>query len=285
MRSGWKTVVGAMAAAPLLLVVAVGTSSIRGDEPGRLARLFRLGGNSISSPPAPAETPGFQPPTAATVLDAPPGTPIGPSAVPTPPGAPPLATGGPAPRLVPHARVSRAATEADPLVTRITLGRSDDGNQFGMFLQVFADGTVIDSEGVHAPGREAIRGVIDAVQSGDLLRLRGHCGGPPTDFVEQVQMIVYERSFGRLRASSFSFSGNTQGCDQAVRRLQTVLDALQTTRLGRPAGPDAPASGPVTGGLAPILTPAATPTSGVPLVTPVTPSAPPIRLNEAPAGR
>ena len=168
------------------------------------------------------------------------------------------------------------------MVTRITLGRSDDGNQFGMFLQVFADGTVIDSEGVHALGREAIRGVIDVVQSGELLRLRGHCGGPPTDFVEQVQMIVYERSFGRLRASSFSFSGNTQGCDQTVRHLQTVLDALQT-RLGRPAGPDAPASRPVTGGLAPIPPPVAAPASGIPLVAPATPRAPPIRLNEEPA--
>jgi hypothetical protein len=97
-------------------------------------------------------------------------------------------------------------------------------------------------------------------------------------------MIVYERSFGRLRASSFSFSGNTQGCDQAVRRLQNVLDALQT-RLGRPAGPAAPAHGPVTGGLTPIPASVAAPATGVPLVAPLAPSAPPIRLNEEPAAR
>ena len=45
--------------------------------------------------------------------------------------------------------MSPAVTNADPVLTRFALGRSNDGSQFGMALQVFADGTVIDSEGVH----------------------------------------------------------------------------------------------------------------------------------------
>jgi hypothetical protein len=151
-------------------------------------------------------------------------------------------------------------------VIRVTLARSDDGGQFGMFLQVFADGTVIDSDGVHHPGREAVKGVLDALQSSELYRLRGHCGGPPTDFIEQVHIVVFERSLGRLRANSFSFSGNTQGCDHSVRHLQTALDAVQakTSRTSTVA----PAN-------------AAAPPSGTPLGAPS--SAPTIRLNGGPA--
>ncbi len=134
-------------------------------------------------------------------------------------------------------------------MTRIALARANDGNQFGMFLQVYADGTVIDSEGVHHVGREGIKEILSALEQGDLYRVKGHCGGPSTDFVEQVQMIVYERSLGRLRANSFSFSGNTQGCDHAVRHLQSSLDALQA-KLSRPAtasasGPAAPSAAPI----------------------------------------
>jgi hypothetical protein len=163
--------------------------------------------------------------------------------------------------------VSRAVTEADPLVTRVSLGRSDDGSRFGMFLQVYADGTVIDSEGVHTLGREAIKGVLDALHAGELYRTRGHCGGPPTDFIEQSQIIVYERSLGRLRANSFSVSGNNQGCDHAVRRLQTALDALQT-KLSRTApgatAASAPAPAPVPGAVDP-HTPSARPGVVIPL--------------------
>ena len=32
---------------------------------------------------------------------------------------------------------------------------------------------------------------------------------------------------GRLQAHSFSYSGNPQGCDHAVRHLHTVLEAVQ----------------------------------------------------------
>jgi hypothetical protein len=155
--------------------------------------------------------------------------------------------------LIPQPRVSRPATDADPIVTRVSLGRSDDGRQFGMFLQVFADGTVIDSEGVHHAGREAIKDVLGALEQSDLYRVKGHCGAPSTDFVEQVHMVVYERSLGRLRANAFSFSGNPQGCDHAVRHLQTTLDSLQT-KLSRPASgtivspttaPDSPTTPPI----------------------------------------
>jgi hypothetical protein len=73
------------------------------------------------------------------------------------------------------------------------------------------------------------------VQSGDLTRTRGHCGAPATDFVEYVNVVVYERRLGRLWAHSLSYSGNTQGCDHAVRHLHTTLESLQM-KLSRNTG-------------------------------------------------
>jgi hypothetical protein len=254
--------------APFFITLTLGSMPGMGDEPGRLGRLFRFGGNPTSSsmteprpsravPPASGDstlpaliTPGsvFEPgqPTA--------GNPVLGS------GA---ATGTATPRLIPHSRVSRAVTDADPIVTRVTLGRSDDGTQFGMFLQVFADGTVIDSEGVHQVSQDGIKPVTEALESSELFRGRGHCGSPPTDFIEQVHVVVYERSFGRLRANSFSFSGNPQGCDHAVRRLQAALDAVQLKTSRQVGTPSANAPSPA-------IAPAVNPGSN------------PIRLNEEP---
>ncbi len=104
-----------------------------------------------------------------------------------------------------------------------------------MLLQVFADGTVIDGEGVHKVGPDALKPVIEAVGSGDLAKLKGHCGGPAGDFIETVHVVVFDRAFGKLRANAFSYSGSTQGCDHAVHHLQKVLDDIQA-RVSSPAG-------------------------------------------------
>ena len=82
--------------------------------------------------------------------------------------------------------------------------------------------------------------MLDALQVGDLYRLRGHCGGPATDYVEQVHVVIYERSLGRLRANAFSYSGNPQGCEHAVRHLHAALEGLQT-KLSRSMPAPAPA--------------------------------------------
>ncbi len=179
---------------------------------------------------------------------------------------------GPGQRVSPHPRVSSAVTSADPLLTRFALGRSNDGSQFGMFLQIFADGTVIDSEGVHHLRAADLKPIIDLVQSGDLARARGHCGAPATDFIEYVHVVVYERRLGRLSANSFSYSGNTQGCDHAIRHLHTVLENLQV-KLSRHSGGSpttvGAASAPIPlgeGVPAPVVTPfprGATPAAGL----------------------
>jgi len=216
-RPRMRTVCGAILVAPTLLMTWGGGRSL-GDEPGRLGRLFRFGGSpsAPSRPPSPRPEPAVDPSRTGSPLlfDA------GASATPTP-------------RIAPRPRVSRAATEADPLVTRVSLGRSDDGTQFGMFLQVFADGTVLDSEGTHHVDNQTLKPLIDAMQSSDLTRLKGHCGAPATDFIEQVHLVVYERNLGRLRATSFSYSGNPQGCDHAVRHLHATLETLQA-KISRP---------------------------------------------------
>ena len=222
----------------LALVLALGAAGDgRGDEPGRLGRLFRFG--SQSQAPATPPTASASPVPSEIVLE---GAPAPPSAGPTPfvNEASPSATNG-QPRLVPQPRVSRGATDSDPILTRVTLGRSSEGSPFAVFLQVYADGTVIDGEGVHQVGRDGVRPVVEALSGGDLFRLKGHCGSPPTDSLEEVQMVVYERVLGRLRANAFSFSANTQGCDHAVRHVQTLLENLQV-RLSRPSPSPSPAS-------------------------------------------
>jgi hypothetical protein len=105
-----------------------------------------------------------------------------------------------------------------------------------MFLQVFADGTVIDSDGVHHIRPADLRPIVDAVQEGDLYRVRGHCGAPSTDFIEYVHVVIYERRLGRLSAHSFSYSGSTHGCDQSVRQLHTILENLQA-KMSRQSNP------------------------------------------------
>jgi hypothetical protein len=233
-----------------LVILAAGLTRAKGDDTGLLGRLFRLGaGSSDSSANSarpnqsaplpygrdPASTGSAVPPAAASSLAPAPmisnfnGLPQAP--VSTPPVA-----DGPAQRVAPKPRTSPVVTTADPLLTRMALGRSNDGSQFGMFLQVFVDGTVIDSEGIHHIRPADLRPIVDAVQSGDLYRVRGHCGAPSTDFIEYVHVVIYERRLGRLSAHSFSYSGSTQGCDQSIRHLHTVLENLQA-KISRQASP------------------------------------------------
>jgi hypothetical protein len=173
-------------------------------------------------------------------------------------------------RLIPQPRHYRPVTDADPIATRITLIRSNDGNRIGMFIQVFADGTVINSEGVHHLGREGIRPLVDVLQAGELYRLKGYCGSPPTDYLEHVHVVVYERSLGRLRANAFSFSGNPEGCDPAVRKLQSVFEAIES-KLSRPASTSTAAPTAVSGltGAPALVAPSTHSTASVPLSAPI----------------
>ena len=142
-----------MAAASLVLGV-IAAPSIRGEEPGRLGRLFRIGAPSRGRAFLRGEAKAGEKPDVRRDLSAPPrrSLPLYPGS-PDPP-APPLsgATESAGSRIKPQPRVNRAITEAEPLVTRISIGRTDDGKQFCMFVQIFADGTVLDSDGVHRVG-------------------------------------------------------------------------------------------------------------------------------------
>jgi hypothetical protein len=231
------------------------------DEPRGLARLFRFGSKPAQSQTASADSKSKPDPDAADVgapaltgsragrpmpppvepyQSANPGNPLGGSpygagasnpyggtgrgqSTATSPGS--AAAAGP--RLVPQPRVSRPATDAPPLLTRIQLGRSDDGHMFGMFLQIHADGTVIDTEGVHKVGADVMRPLVEALRAGDVGKIKGHCGGPPIDFIQQVMITVYDPNRGRLQANTFSFSGNPQGCDPAIGKIQAAIDAVQ----------------------------------------------------------
>jgi hypothetical protein len=148
---------------------------------------------------------------------------------------PPQADGALGPRLVPQPRNSRPVTDAPPLLTRVQIGRSDDGHTFGMFLQIYSDGTVIDTEGVHKVGRDVLAPVVEALRAADAGRIHGHCGSPPVDYIETVLLVVYDSSRGRLQANSFSYSGNTQGCSPGIRALQVALDGVQAKISPAPA--------------------------------------------------
>ncbi len=249
---------GKLLSALALAVVATGLAPAWGDDTGILGRLFRLGGGSTDSSPstgAGAQNQSGSLPygrTSGSTGSAAPSTgnsPLTPAPMisnfnglpQTPVTTPPVAD-GPSQRLAPRPRMSPAVTSADPVLTRFALGRSNDGSQFGMFLQIFADGTVVDSEGVHRVRAADLKPIVETVQSGELYRIRGHCGTPSTDFIEYVHVVIYERRLGRLNAHSFSYSGNPQGCDHAVRHLHTVLENLQA-KISRQAGVTGAAGG------------------------------------------
>jgi hypothetical protein len=250
----------------MILVSALGAA--RADDTGFFGRLFRLGGSPpsgtdpSSSPNSSAASlpygrdsganPSYVPRSSVSAVS---GSPLSAfDGLPQTPATAPIANStGPGPRLAPQPRVSSAITNADPVLTRFALGRSNDGSQFGMFLQVFADGTVVDSEGVHHVRPADLRPIVDAVQSGDLYRLKGHCGAPATDFIEYVQIVVFERRLGRLMAHSFSYSGNPQGCDHAIRHIHTALENLQGKLSRQPATTAPSVSGsPVASGNSPV---------------------------------
>lgn len=215
-------------------------SHARPRRGGLLSRLF----TDLSATAARDRSPGNPPATAPT--SPPPTSPDPAGRAFLPPDPAPPEPAGPAPRLIPQPRVSRPVTEADPILTRVAIGRSDTGARFGLFLEVFADGTVLDSEGIHRVDRESLRPLIQAIQAADPARLKGHCGGPPTDFVEQVHVVAFERTLRGLRANAFSYSGNPQGCDPAVRNLHAVIDAFQARLTGSGEGPAvAPGPAPV----------------------------------------
>jgi hypothetical protein len=229
-----------------LFVVTTGVVTARADDDGFLSRLFRGGSSSTSTSSSASRSAsgvpggGSSSNPAATSQPASPygsitGSNYGGLTNQTPVTTPPVNSSAPTQRISPRPRTTTAVTNADPLLTRLALGRSDDGSQFGMFLQIFTDGTVIDSEGVHHLRQADLKPILDLVQSGDLMRTHGHCGAPSTDFVEYVNIVVYERRLGRLLAHSLSYSGNTQGCEHAVRHLHTTLESLQM-KLSRNTG-------------------------------------------------
>lgn len=223
-----------------------------GDDTPRLGRLFRLGGNAR---PTDASTIG-KPNSTAVAPDSPP-RPFSPNAAygnPSAHSGDGNTTAGS--RIKPQARVSRAVTESEPLISRVSIGRSDDGKQFCMFIEIFADGTILDSEGVHHVGPEHLRGISQILQSGELAKLKGHCGGPAADFIEQHHMVSYDRFHGRLRATPFSYSGNPQGCDPSVKKMNDAIDAIQMKLSGPPVTRSA---GTNEGVVSPISTPTAGP--------------------------
>lgn len=241
-----------------VLVLAVSSEPTRGDDTNFFGKLLRFG----TSAPASSSSPASSTDSSATGSQAnPPGSAFGdigavgsslPSSAAAPrspsltPGGELVSGDGPStpdvsgsqsgqPRITPRPRVSPAVTSADPLLTRMALGHSNDGTQFGMIFQIFTDGTVIDSEGVHRLSTSDLRPLLEALQSSEVARLRGHCSSPSNDFVDYVHIVTFERRMGRLQAHSFSYAGDPQGCDSGIHLLHSALEGIQV-KLSRQPG-------------------------------------------------
>ena len=251
MRGVFSRVVGALVV-PGLLVLAFHPRSAQADDTSFFGRLFRLGGSSSSSSSTSANStgagqsgfPGSQAPSSAFGDIGkggsffPPGGATSRTPNPTPAGGP-VSSEGPStpdlsgtqdgqPRLSPRPRVSSAVTTADPLLTRMALGRSNDGSQFGMLLQVFADGTVIDSEGVHRLSDSDLRPLVEATQNSELAaRSR-----PLRNALQRLHRI---RSYRHLRAPYGTPSGPLVLVRRQCPRLRQ-RNPLPAHRPGKPPG-------------------------------------------------
>lgn len=186
------------------------------DEPGWLGRILRRNAAPAASPRR--VTPAMSRDRTSAGLLEPPSIEER-AEVPTTPARP-------AASLVPP------PANADPLVSRFAVGRATDGSTFGVFLHLYADGTVMDSSGLHHsdPGQlEILRGVLEDLP---LDELDHHYPGAAAGDLEVIQMIVYQRSKGRIRAVSFSYSGDPGDAPPAIRRLHSALESFQMHLAG-----------------------------------------------------
>jgi hypothetical protein len=250
-RATWR---GFKFVAFVVPVLAMQSFAMADDEPRiglGLSRLFRLGGSRHSSKPAPKphehdhdhdsdEIDIARVPSQRDRKDRYPDVePADPA-----PFQPAVISPGfgeaPGTRIAARPKYSGPVTEADPILTRVGIARSDGGNSFALFVQVYADGTVIDTEGVHRLPLAQIKPILSVIRGHDFSRVRGHCGQPSADFIENVQMVVYDRSMGRLRAHAFSYAGDPKGCDPSVAHLHKAVDELimklASARSGEMAG-------------------------------------------------
>ena len=249
MRAWVSKTMGALVAQGVL-VLAVSPGPARGDDTSFLGKLLRFGNNAPASSSSPASSSDSSAtgsafgdisagsnslPSSATASRSPGLTPGGELVSGDGPSTPDLSgSQNGQPRITPRPRVGPAVTSADPLLTRMAVGRSNDGTQFGMIFQVFSDGTVIDSEGVHRLSTSDLRPLLEALQSSEVARLRGHCSSPSNDFVDYVHILTFERRMGRLQAHSFSYAGNPQGCDSGIHLLHSALEGIQVKLSHQP---------------------------------------------------
>lgn len=224
----------------LLPILAVSASVSADDEPRGLARLFRFGSSRHSSKPAPKPEKhnhdrdfeddddleeGARKPLERSYRVSE-GRPVDPEM----PFQPAITSPGfgesNSSRISARPKYAGAVTDADPVLTRVGVARADSGNSFALFIQIYADGTVIDTEGVHRLPVSQIKSILSVIRGHDFSRVRGHCGQPSADFIENVQMIVYDRAMGKLRANAFSYTGDPKGCDASVAHLHKAVDEL-----------------------------------------------------------
>ena len=224
-----------------LLLGVVAAPALRGDEPTRLGRLFRLGGRRAPATHRavgkPSSDASYGRPLAHHV-----GTSVPRSSLPVV-----LADGVRRPtdrrrgqrRRTTRDRASAPDDEAGDRVRpagHAGLDRPvDDGKPFCMFIEVFADGTVLDSEGVHRVGAgQPPADRPGASSRASWLSSRVTAAVRRRISSSRCRSSTYDRYRGRLRATPFAFSGNPQGCDPAVKQLNDAIDAIQTKLAGPP---------------------------------------------------
>jgi hypothetical protein len=217
-----------------------------GDDRGFLGRIFRRG--STTPPSARRVDPvSDRDRTSADLLK--------------PPTAEELEPRPGRPHSVPAAALVPPPANGDPLVTRFAVGRATDGSTFGLFMHIYADGTVMDSSGLHNADPTKLEALRDVLSTLPLNALELHYPGPAAGDLEVIQVVVYQRSKGKIRAVPFSYSGDPSEAPPEIRRLHAALESFQMQFAGEGfEHSPAPALTP-TPGLAPGL-PSTSPTAG-----------------------
>jgi hypothetical protein len=116
---------------------------------------------------------------------------------------------------------------ADPLLSRFAIGRASDGQTFGLFMHIFADGTVMDSNGLHHSDPAAFERLKDTLRETPLEQLERHTEGTASDYLEVVYLVAYQRAGTKLRAVPLSHAGNTSTAPPSLQRLHAALEAFQ----------------------------------------------------------
>ncbi|ADV63155.1 hypothetical protein Isop_2584 [Isosphaera pallida ATCC 43644] len=155
---------------------------------------------------------------------------------PSQPTAPAMPPGQPI-QPTPNPALVRVVNEPfEPLLTRVTLIRTPDGNSFGVSMHLFTNGWIIDGQGPHRLTPEEFARIRAAARA---VKGQSHRGTSPGGVLtQQSHYVVFEKTRHQTYALPFVISGDLSNAPTELRQLHEALDEL-AIRLAGPATPGA----------------------------------------------